>query len=118
MWQAWKELEKVFKRNGADIYYDYKISIGKATLGEEIIVPTIDGNVKYKVPAGTQPGTRFRLKGKGVPRVNSQGRGDQYVNIIVEVPKNLNKEQEAALKAFMATMGEVESGHHEEKRKF
>ena len=106
---------KVFKRNGADIYYDYKISIGKATLGEEIIVPTIDGNVKYKVPAGTQPGTRFRLKGKGVPRVNSQGRGDQYVNIIVEVPKNLNKEQEAALKAFMATMGEVESGHHEEK---
>ena len=106
---------KVFKRNGADIYYDYKISIGKATLGEEIIVPTIDGNVKYKVPAGTQPGTRFRLKGKGVPRVNSQGRGDQYVNIIVEVPKNLNKEQEAALKEFMSTMGEVESGHHEEK---
>lgn len=96
----------VFKREGTDIYYDYKMSMTRATLGEEITVPTIDGNVKYTVPAGTQPGTRFRLKGKGVPRINSTTRGNQFVNIIVEVPKNLNKEQREALKAFMATIGE------------
>lgn len=96
----------VFKREGTDIYYDYKMSMTRATLGEEITVPTIDGNVKYTVPAGTQPGTRFRLKGKGVPRINSTTRGNQFVNIIVEVPENLNKEQREALKAFMATIGE------------
>lgn len=97
---------KIFKREGSDIYYDYKMSMTKAALGAEITVPTIDGNVKYTVPAGTQPGTRFRLKGKGVPRINSTMRGNQYVNIIVEVPKNLNKEQQEALKAFMNTLGE------------
>ncbi|MGL4452520.1 MAG: molecular chaperone DnaJ [Sarcina sp.] len=97
----------IFKRDGANIYYSYKMSMTKATLGEEITVPTIDGNVKYTVPAGTQPGTRFRLKGKGAKRVNSTLRGDQYVDIIVEVPKNLNKEQTEALKAFMETLGEA-----------
>lgn len=96
----------IFKREGTDIYYDYRMSMTRATLGEEITVPTIDGNVKYTVPAGTQPGTRFRLKGKGVPRINSTTRGNQFVNIIVEVPKNLNREQRDALKAFMATIGE------------
>ena len=97
----------IFKRDGANIYYSYKMSMTKATLGEEITVPTIDGNVKYTVPAGTQPGTRFRLKGKGAKRVNSTLRGDQFVDIIVEVPKNLNREQTEALKAFMETLGEV-----------
>ncbi|MGL5820641.1 MAG: molecular chaperone DnaJ [Sarcina sp.] len=95
-----------FKRDGANIYYTYKMSMTRAALGEEITVPTIDGNVKYTVPAGTQPGTRFRLKGKGAPKINSTMRGDQYVDIIVEVPKNLNKEQKEALKAFMETLGE------------
>lgn len=97
---------KTFKRKGFDIYIDYRISMAKATLGAEITVPTVDGDVKYTVPAGTQPGTLFRLKGKGVPRVNSTGRGDQYVNVIVEIPKTLNEKQKEALKAFMEASGE------------
>jgi molecular chaperone DnaJ len=95
-----------FKRKGFDIYIDRHISFAKATLGYELKVPTVDGEVKYDVPAGTQPGTVFRLKGKGVPRVNSTGRGDQYVNIIVDVPKVLNEKQKEALRLLMEASGE------------
>ncbi|MCM0648832.1 molecular chaperone DnaJ [Clostridium swellfunianum] len=104
-----------FKRKGFDIYIDRHISFAKATLGCELKVPTVDGEVKYDVPAGTQPGTVFRLKGKGVPRVNSSGRGDQYVNIIVDVPKSLNEKQKEALKMFMEASGE--SNHGEDGKK-
>lgn len=97
-----------FKRRGFDIYIDTHISFGKATLGTELKVPTIDGDVKYDVPAGTQPGTVFRLKGKGVPRVNGHGRGDQYVNVIVDIPKNLNLKQKEALVMYMEASGEIE----------
>jgi molecular chaperone DnaJ len=95
-----------FKRKGFDIYIDRHISFAKATLGYELKVPTVDGEVKYDIPSGTQPGTVFRLKGKGVPRVNSSGRGDQYVNIIVDVPKTLNEKQKEALKLLMEASGE------------
>jgi molecular chaperone DnaJ len=95
-----------FKRKGFDIYIDRHLSFAKATLGCELKVPTVDGEVKYDVPAGTQPGTVFRLKGKGVPRVNSTGRGDQYVNIIVDIPKSLNDKQKEALRMFMEASGE------------
>ena len=91
---------------GNDIYIDTHISMGKAALGTEITVPTVDGDVKYSIPSGTQSGTLFRLKGKGVPRVNSSGRGDQYVKVIVDIPKNLNEKQKDALKAFMEACGE------------
>jgi molecular chaperone DnaJ len=104
-----------FKRKGFDIYIDRHISFAKASLGCELRVPTVDGEVKYDVPAGTQPGTVFRLKGKGVPRVNSSGRGDQYVNIIVDIPKNLNDKQKEALKMFMEASGE--SIHGEDGKK-
>ncbi|MBE6055234.1 MAG: molecular chaperone DnaJ [Clostridium sartagoforme] len=97
---------KKFVRKGNDIYIDTHISMGKAALGTEITVATVDGDVKYTIPAGTQSGTLFRLKGKGVPRVNSSGRGDQYVKVIVDIPKNLNEKQKDALKAFMETCGE------------
>lgn len=97
---------KTFKRQGVDLYIDYKLSMIKAALGTEIKVPTVDGDVKYTVPEGTQPGTLFRLKGKGVPRVNSSGRGDQYVNVIVDVPKNLNEKQKEALEMFLEASGE------------
>jgi molecular chaperone DnaJ len=96
-----------FNRKGNDIYIDTHISFGKAVLGVELKVPTVDGDVKYPVPAGTQSGTVFRLKGKGVPRVNSAGRGDQYVNVIVDVPKNLNDKQKEALINFMEASGET-----------
>lgn len=97
---------KKFTRKGNDIYIDAHVSMGKAALGTEITVSTVDGDVKYTVPAGTQSGTLFRLKGKGVPRVNSTGRGDQYVKVIVDIPKNLNEKQKDALKAFMEACGE------------
>lgn len=96
-----------FKRKGFDIYIDRHISFAKAALGCELKVPTVDGEVKYEVPAGTQPGTVFRLKNKGVPRVNSSGRGDQYVNIIVDIPKALNDKQKEALKLFLEASDEV-----------
>lgn len=98
----------VFKRKDFDIYIDTHISFAKAAIGTEIKVPTVDGDVKYQVPAGTQPGTVFRLKGKGVPRVNSYGRGDQYVNVVVDIPKNINQKQREALMAYMAASGEIE----------
>lgn len=106
---------KQFVRKGNDIYVDTHISMGKATLGTEIKVPTVDGDVSYTIPEGTQSGTLFRLKGKGVPRVNSSGRGDQYVKVIVDIPKTLNEKQRDALRAFMETMGE--ESHKEEKHK-
>lgn len=98
----------VFKRKDFDIYIDTHISFAKAAMGTEIKVPTIDGDVKYEIPAGTQPGTVFRLKGKGVPRVNSYGRGDQYVNVVVDIPKSINQKQREALMAYMAASGDTE----------
>lgn len=95
-----------FKRKGNDIYLDEHVSFSRAAFGTELKVPTVDGDVKYNLPEGTQPGAVFRLKGKGVPRVNGHGRGDQYVTIIVEVPKTLNEKQKNALRAFMEASGE------------
>ncbi|MBV7273031.1 molecular chaperone DnaJ [Clostridiaceae bacterium UIB06] len=104
-----------FKRKGFDIYIDTHVSFAKAALGTEIKVPTVDGDVKYDVPAGTQPGTIFRLKGKGVPKVNGHGRGDQYVNVIVDIPKNLNQKQKEALVMFMEASGEIPAGDGNKK---
>lgn len=91
---------KLFIRQGYDILCDYPISFVQATLGSEVQVPTIDGRVSYNIPEGTQPGTVFRLKGKGVPKLNSTQRGDLYVTIKVEIPKGLNEKQKALLKDF------------------
>jgi molecular chaperone DnaJ len=102
-----------FKRSGFDISYDTHISFGMAVLGIEISVDTVDGPVKYTIPEGTQSGTVFRLRGKGVPRVNSSGRGDQYVKVIVDVPKKLNEKQREALKNYMKLSGEDVSDYKE-----
>lgn len=104
-----------FKRKGFDIFIDTHISFAKATLGTELKVPTVDGDVKYDVPAGTQPGTVFRLKGKGVPKVNGHGRGDQYVNVVVDIPKNLNQKQKEALVMYMEASGEIPEGEGSKK---
>ena len=99
-----------FKRKGIDIYIDAHVSFAKASLGAEITVPTIDGDVKYTIPAGTQSQTLFRLKNKGVQKVNSKLRGDEYVNVIVDVPLSLNEKQKEALKLFMEASGESFEG--------
>ena len=69
-------------------------------MGDEITVPTLDGKVKFTIHEGTQPGDEFKLKGKGIQRLNYSGKGDQYVKIIVEVPRDLSKEQKEKLKDF------------------
>jgi len=92
---------KVLERRGVDVFYDMSISFVQAALGAEIEVPTLDGNVKYEIKAGTQTHTRFRLRGKGVPHLNnSKSRGDQYVTVIIDVPKKLNAEQQEKLREF------------------
>ena len=108
---------KQFIRKDNDIHVETHISMGKAALGTEIKVPTIDGDVVYTVPAGTQSGTVFRLKGKGVPIVNTKNRGDQYVKVIVDIPKNLNEKQKEALAEFMRVCGEEVEGVETTKHK-
>lgn len=83
----------VFEREGDDLYISVGIPFTMAALGGEIKVPTIDGDVKLRVRAGTQPGTMMRLREKGVQRVQGRGRGDEYVRIQVEVPENLSRDQ-------------------------
>lgn len=92
------------RRNGYDIYCEIPITYTQAVFGDELVVPTIDGKVKYTVPAGTQPGTKFRLKGKGVQKLGARGTGDQYIEITIDVPKNLDKAQSNALKEFEKTL--------------
>ena len=104
-----------FERDGYDLYLEQPVSFTQAALGAELQIDTIDGKVKYNLPAGTQTGTTFRLRGKGVPTVNGRGRGDQYVTVYIETPRNLNREQKEALKKFAETLGE---GNYDEHRKF
>ncbi|KAI4453346.1 dnaj 1 mitochondrial-related [Holotrichia oblita] len=91
---------KLFVRQGNDIMCDFPVTFVEATLGAEVEVPTLDGKVKYSIPEGTQTGTVFRFKGKGVPHLRGSGRGDQYVKVTVEIPKNLNEKQKGLLREF------------------
>ncbi|MCT4585393.1 MAG: molecular chaperone DnaJ [Peptostreptococcaceae bacterium] len=97
---------KLFKRDGFDVYCEIPITFTQATLGDEMEVPTIDGKVKYKIPEGTQSGTVFRLKGKGIKHLRRDLKGDQYVRVVVEVPKNLSSKQKDILKEFAKESGE------------
>ena len=81
------------------------ITYGQAVLGDEIEVPTLDGNVKIKVPAGTQPGDINRMQGKGVQRLNSRSKGDQYVHFTVAVPKSITPEQRELILQLEKSMG-------------
>ena len=95
-----------FQRNGFDVYSEVPISFAQAALGSNIIINTIDGKVEYEVKAGTQPGTRIRLRGKGIPTLrNKNVRGDHYVTLNVTVPRALNSSQKSALKAFDEACG-------------
>ena len=96
--------DPIFERDGYDIHTEIPITYAQAVLGDEITVPTIDGNVTYTVPEGTQTGTIFRFKGKGVKHLQRSTRGDQYVHVSVEVPSNLNKKQKDLLREFEASL--------------
>lgn len=96
----------LFKRQGNDVICDVPITYTQAALGAELEVPTLDGKVKYTVPEGTQTGSVFRLKGKGIPFLRGNGRGDQYVKVNIEVPKKLNEKQKALLREFAEISGD------------
>jgi molecular chaperone DnaJ len=95
----------IFKREGYDIICEVPVSFPRAVLGDEIDVPTLNGKIKMKVPEGTQSGKIFRLKGKGVPRLDGYGKGDQYVKVNIETPVNLNQKQKQALREFAGACG-------------
>jgi molecular chaperone DnaJ len=97
---------KLFVRDGNHVMYELHITFAQATLGAEVVVPTLEGKVKYKITPGTQSGTMFRLKGKGIPVLNGYGKGDQYVKVIVDIPTKLNDEQKESLTNYAISMGE------------
>ena len=105
--------DELFQRDGYDVWVTIPITFSQAVLGDNITVPTIDGKVEYTLPEGTQSGTTFRLRGKGIQYLNGRGRGDMYVKCDVEIPKKLNKTQREALKKFEGTLKE----ENYEKRK-
>ncbi len=94
-----------FEREGSSVYYHLSISYPQAVFGDEVVVPTIDGKVKMTIPEGTQPGKILKVKGKGIPILNGYGRGDMFVVVNVDVPKNLNKAQKEALASYDTAMG-------------
>lgn len=105
----------LFKRQGNDVVCDIPITFVQAALGAELEVPTLDGKVKYNIPEGTQTGSVFRLKGKGIPYLRGNGRGDQYVKVEIDVPKKLNEKQKALLREFADISGD---DVHEQRKGF
>ncbi|MDU4623198.1 MAG: molecular chaperone DnaJ [Enterococcus gallinarum] len=101
------EESDIFDRDGSEIYYELPLNFVQAALGDEVNVPTVHGNVKLKIPAGTQTGTNFRLRGKGAPKLRGNGNGDQQVKVKLITPKNLNEEQKEALRAYAKASGHV-----------
>lgn len=98
--------DAIFERDGYDIHTEMPITFVQAALGAEVTVPTIDGTVKYNIPEGTQPGTVFRFKGKGIKRLNRSDRGNQFVHVTIEVPGNLTKKQKDLLREFDSSLDE------------
>lgn len=101
----------IFSRDGSNLYCDIPISFAEAALGAEIDIPVLGGKTeKYQIPEGTQSGTTFTLRGKGVADLNTKRRGDLILTVNVETPKNLTAEQKKLLSAFAASLGDGNSG--------
>ena len=96
---------KYFRRRQNDVLLDLSVNVAQATLGADLEVPTVDGPAKLKIPAGTQPGKVFHLKGKGVPHLRGSGRGDQLVVVNVEMPTHLTPDQRKLFEELAKTMG-------------
>ncbi|WP_158735052.1 molecular chaperone DnaJ [Alteribacillus sp. YIM 98480] len=95
-----------FERDGDDVYCEMPLTFAQAALGDEIEVPTLRSKVKLKIPAGTQTGTSFRLRGKGIPNVHGRGQGDQHVKVRVITPKKLNEKQKELIREFSEQSGD------------
>ncbi len=101
----------IFTREGTDLYCEVPISFATATLGGELEIPTLDGKVKLKIPAETQSGKLFRLRGKGVKSVRASAKGDLLCRAVLETPVNLNKKQKELLRQFQSAMNEDSKPH-------
>jgi molecular chaperone DnaJ len=99
--------DPVFKREGDDVIIEQPVSITQAALGAEIKVPTLTGQVKIKIPPGTQSGKTFRIKGKGIPHLHGYGKGDQLVKVVVKTPTNLTAQQRQLLEELAKSFGET-----------
>lgn len=110
----------LFERDGTSVLFQMPVSFVQAALGAEVEVPTLDGKVKYTIPEGTQTGTTFRLRGKGIPHLNGGSRGDQFVTVYIVTPKGLSREQKELLRKFGESTGEadgVKLGIFDKKKK-
>lgn len=97
----------IFERDGYQLFCEVPITVAEATLGAEIDIPTLEGNQKYTIPEGTQPGTSFTLRGKGIPYVNNSGkRGDLIFSVNVEIPRGLSEKQKVHMREFADACGE------------
>jgi molecular chaperone DnaJ len=105
----------IFERNGSDLSCQVPISMYTATLGGEVDLPTLNGTVSLKVPAGTQSGKLFRLRGKGVTTVRDHRIGDLFTKVLVETPVNLTSEQKNLLKEFYALIDQGREQHSPRK---
>lgn len=106
---------EIYRREDFDVYIDLPVTFVQASLGATVKVPTLDGIVEYDIPEGTQAGSVFRLRGKGVPYIRGKGRGDEYVTIEVEIPKNLTSKQKSLLREFEA---DCEGKNYKKQRTF
>ena len=95
----------LYERKGSDVYCNVPVTFVEAALGCEIDVPTLHGTAKLKIPEGTQNSTTFRMRGEGMQKLRGSGKGDQFVKILVEVPKSLNSKQKQLLKEFGNSLG-------------
>ena len=107
--------DDIFERDGSDIYCEVPITFAEAALGAEIDIPTLEGKEKYTIPEGTQTGTRFTLRQRGIQNPNYKTRGNLYVTVNIEVPRNLNSEQKELLSKFASACGEKQ---HAKREKF
>ena len=96
----------LFERDGFNIWYELPITYAQAALGAEVEIPTLDGKIPYTIKDGTQPGDVLKVRGKGIPYINGRGTGDLLLKVVVEVPKNLSKEQKKLLQEFEAATGD------------
>ena len=109
----------MFERRGSDIFCEVPINFWEAALGDDIEIPTLEGKEKFHIPDGTQTGTTFTLRGRGITRVNSSSRGNLYITVKVDVPKSLNAKQKELLKELAESYGDkVQKGRDSFFKKF
>jgi molecular chaperone DnaJ len=105
----------LFSREGTAVHCSVPLTFAQAALGAELEIPTLDGRVKLSVPEGTQNDATFRLRGKGIPTLGGGPRGDQYVHVKVEVPRNLSRKQKQILQDFSSA---TDDGNHPQRKRF